>query len=91
MDIISRPPFFTFGLCSVLQYTEAEEQRKTGKAWEHLIIMWTTSGGREVETGHMVSVLRPSLFTPLFRFHVLYWKQTEEQKRGRSRNEAILI
>ena len=31
---------------------------------------------------------RPSPFFALFRFHVLYWMQTEELKRGRPGNEA---
>jgi len=38
---------------------------------------------------HMMNETRPSPFFTLFRFRVLCWTQTEEQKWGRPGNKAI--
>ena len=40
------------------------------------------STSRPPDVIHVIGVPRRSLFFPLFRFRVLYWTQTEEQKNG---------
>ena len=37
---------------------------------------------------HVIGVPRPSLFFALFRFRVLYWTKTEEQKTGEARERG---
>ena len=41
-SLVPRPSRFLFLFCSLrsVYYMEAEEQRKTGKAWEHLSYEW---------------------------------------------------
>ena len=43
---------------------------------------------RPPDVTHVMDETRPSLFFALFHFRVLYWTQTEEQKRGRPGNKA---
>ena len=40
---------------------------------------------------HVIGVPRPSPFFVLFRFHVLYWTQTKEQKTGEARERGYFI
>ena len=47
---------------------------KTGEAWE-----WGYISGEAVATSAVHELVRPNI---LFRFCVLYWTETEEQKRG---------
>ena len=41
-----------------------------------------TSTSRPPDVTHVINETRPSPFFALFRFRVLYWTQTEEQKNG---------
>ena len=50
-----------------------------------------TSLSRPPDVIHVMNETSPSPFFALFRFHVLYWTQTEGLKRGRPENEATLL